>query len=128
MGQFKKYHFAIIVTLLTGCTFSPIQQELDYVHHRFVYEHDLKQYGKRDWWAASYRGDCEDFALVLQRRLADRGIAAHLVRVIAKDLQGHIVLMVDGKALDINHKFPFTLESAGYRLWDEYPVAPNEVK
>lgn len=118
MGQ--QYAVLILAALLTACaTPSPLQQELDHVHSRFEYVSDLAQYGVRDKWVASYRGDCEDFALVLRERLAARGIESRILSVITETGDRHAVLEAQGMIMDNRSKRPRELRATGYVVWRE---------
>ncbi len=58
---------------------------------------DIKQYGKREVWAANTRaGDCEDYALSKRRALMARGFKpAHLLLTMARRRgEAHTVLVV----------------------------------
>jgi predicted transglutaminase-like cysteine proteinase len=117
-------HIAIIASImLASCaTHSPIHRELDYVHSRFEYVSDLALYGVRDKWVASYRGDCEDFALVLRERLAARGIESRLLLVVTRTGAPHAVLEAEGMILDNNSRVPRRLERTGYAVWQAVEV------
>lgn len=110
---------------LIGCSHHPIQPYLDELHAKFTPISDIEQYGITDYWAISYTGDCEDFALVAKEELGQGEVR------ITKTPSGqtHAVLeLEDGYLIDILYPFPITRSFAGYEWWVDSPTPPNNVE
>jgi predicted transglutaminase-like cysteine proteinase len=75
-----------------------LQQVNDLVNTAIVPATDYQIFGVEELWAyPATRGDCEDFALLKQRLLAERGwpMSSLLITVVTRpDGQGHAVLTV----------------------------------
>lgn len=110
--------------LLMGCATSPILEQATIIQRQvnasISFQSDLEQYGERDRWVvdpASGRGDCEDYALTKQRRLAQVGIPSTVGVCITYTGVAHAVAVVpDGQerwVLDNIHPEPITW--AGYQ-------------
>lgn len=90
-----------------GCPLrDELQRVLDEAHRQHVYKPDIGP----DSWDETLRGDCEDFALVIRSRLAERGIESDIVIAITETGERHAVVSVAGWVLD--NRYPWVMSSA----------------
>jgi predicted transglutaminase-like cysteine proteinase len=108
---------------LTAQRLSELQQVNYHVNSTITEVSDLEQYGREDLWTlpTSGKGDCEDFALLKRKLLADRGWPATALLVTAVQTaegEPHAVLVartdhgdyaLDNKRSDIR-----PVEATGY--------------
>jgi len=109
-----KVLLAISFIAASGCS-SVMVQKTSKLHSQFEYISDWKQYGKTDYWAASTRGDCEDFALELQDRLFEHGISSDVVKVKTQSGEDHAVLEAKGLVMDNKSATPRMWHETGYK-------------
>lgn len=83
---------------LTSAKATELQQVDDYVNTKISPATDMEIYGKVEYWAyPTTRGDCEDYVLLKQRMLIERGFpeSALLITVVRdENNEGHAVLTV----------------------------------
>lgn len=96
----------LFVWLLCACSPATIEQQHSIALSRHTYITDQKQYGKKDVWTPSLKGDCEDYALWMRER-----VGGNILLVVTEDGQYHAVLDVDGKIVDnlSSHVYPKSL-------------------
>ena len=85
----------VILLMLTACSPPTLEQQHAAAMRQHVYASDMEQYGVEDYWIASLRGDCEDYALWMHKQ-----VGGQLLYVRTEQGQAHIVLDVDGKIID----------------------------
>lgn len=61
---------------------------------KHTYISDLEQYGVSETWTPSLTGDCEDYALYMQKALQDRGYTSNIWIVRTEQDELHAVLVV----------------------------------
>ena len=102
--------FIISLLLLTGCaTLTPEQSAQWTASSNFTYKGELP--GKDEWITYDsinqpFTGDCEDYALTLQKQ-----IGGNVWYVVLPDKRAHAVLAKNGIAYDFRFKRSMTVES-----------------
>jgi len=105
----SKILLALTLIVLTSCSVNnnwpqTRLEQLQYLHtvslSHHVYITDMDQYGVEDKWVTSLIGDCEDYALYIQRVLGKGE------KLVVKTIEGeaHMVLLVDGYVIDNTSK------------------------
>lgn len=101
--------FVFLLLLLccrtTYAAIPPMTKEQLQVFHELAldlheYVSDEEQYHVEDYWAASLKGDCEDYALWIQAVLLRRGQASQLWYVRLSTKEYHMVLRVGDWIVD----------------------------
>lgn len=77
-----------------------------------VYVTDEKNYGVKDKWVPSLKGDCEDYALYMKNELG----AGELLIVRTVDGELHAVLDVDGYVVDNMNRNVYKLEDMEHKF------------
>ena len=90
-----------------------LKETLSDIHRKvfdvFQYTTDRKQYGLEEKWSVppeykrgmTFKGDCDDFALMCRKLCRDAGIeSSRLVVCMTEQDEGHLVLEVEGYVLD----------------------------
>ena len=116
--------YLLPLLLLAGCTSNPYTQAQWDLEARWTYKSDY--YDEWNYMALEgpVEGDCEDFALTLQRTLGKGA-----VWVIEKESWGysaHAVLVIDGMFYDYFYAYPSKFYPDSYR--DAYEVTPEILK
>jgi predicted transglutaminase-like cysteine proteinase len=108
---------------LTAQRLSELQKINHHVNRTITEGSDLEQYGREDVWTlpTSGKGDCEDFALLKRKLLADRGWPASALLVTAVQTaegEPHAVLVARTNqgdyALDNKRNDIRPVEATGY--------------
>lgn len=95
----KAYHVvkSLLPLITTGKSLTKLRKVFQNARARHDYISDHGQYNKKDYWAKSYRGDCEDFALMCYTDLRKAGIcplSLRITRCITERGVGHAVLEI----------------------------------
>lgn len=74
------------------------------------YQTDIEHYNVPDRWVIPKdgRGDCEDYALLKQKLLRDKGIKSRIACVLTETGKHHVVLLVDisGVTYVLDNRYP----------------------
>lgn len=93
-----------MTTLLATITFAALSNLHGNAMSQHVYVTDQAQYGVAEKWTPSLTGDCEDYALWMQRELRQQGVRADLWIVRTETNEQHAVAVVDDLVIDIRSK------------------------
>lgn len=86
------------------------------VNQTLQYKSDLEQFGVHElWWIPSKFGDCEDYALLKRKLLADRNIKSSIVLAMTASGEMHVVLLVGDKILDNRYPYLLTKNEVDYK-------------
>lgn len=101
-----------------------LESVLNQVNAKFSYQTDQDIYGIHDYWVtasaqSSWRGDCEDHALLCQQLLREKGITHSMLLTCWTELGDyHCTLYVEGWVLDVRHPWVMSnseLVAMGYK-------------
>lgn len=112
-----------ILLFLCGCRPPTLQQEHSWALKRHHYITDQEQYGIANKWVESLKGDCEDYALFMKKKVGGK-----MLYVRAYTGEAHIVLDVNGQIVDnmsktvyprseMRHKYIYTIEEKEIERW-----------
>jgi predicted transglutaminase-like cysteine proteinase len=110
--------FILLIILITP--FNPFAQDKidkfkwvqSYAQNNHVYISDIDQYGVNDKWVVSLKGDCEDYALWIQKVIGGR-----LLWVFIEDTKEyHMVLEKDGYIFDNRYSHIYKVEYIRYKV------------
>jgi len=104
-------YLLLLVVLLVGCSPPTLQQQHANAMKQHRYIEDIDQYGRQDVWVASLRGDCEDYALWMKRKVGGK-----LLYVVTQKKELHVVLDVDGQVVDNLSKVVYDRKDMKHKL------------
>ncbi len=110
-----------MTSFLASITFSALASLHGEAMSQHVYITDQEQYGVSDKWIPSLVGDCEDYALWIQRELNKSGAVADIWIVRTENGESHAVAVVGDLVLDIRSEKVIRRDRLPYK-W----IAPVE--